>query len=85
MRVECRASRLGIYQRPGARFGNSQDEQARYCCRAGAEALAGKVVVRDGEHGGVGDLAENLSGQMPTKYPAVLALLNEVGKDFIDW
>jgi hypothetical protein len=31
------ASRLGIHERPGARFGNSQDEQARNGRRAGAD------------------------------------------------
>src|SRR5450755_5165984 len=82
--VECWASRLGIHQRPCARFRNSQDEQARYCCSAGVEGPIGMVVVRDGEHGGVGDLAENLRGQVPTKYPAVLAGLHEVGKGLIN-
>src|SRR5271156_5334520 len=85
LQVKCCASRLSTHQRPCARFRNSQDQQARYCCSAGVEGPTRMIVVRDGEHGGVGDLAENLRGQVPPKYPAVLAGLHEVGKGLIDW
>jgi hypothetical protein len=84
-RVEWCASPLFTHESSGPRLGNSEDEQARNCCRAGAEGSIRKVVVGDGEHGGIGDLAEYVRGQVSLKYLAVLASLHEVGKDLIDW
>src|SRR5471030_1206775 len=83
--VNCCASRLSAHESLCARLGNSEDEQAGNCCRAGAEGPSGKVVVRDGEHGGIGELAENVRWKVSSKYLAVLASLHEVGKDLIDW
>jgi hypothetical protein len=62
LEVDCCASRLSVHEGLCARLGNPQDEQAGNCCRAGVVGPFGKVVVRDGEDSGVGDLAQTVCG-----------------------
>jgi len=60
--VECCGSGLVVHECDGACLGDSEHQQARHRCRSGTERATRQVLVRDGEHAGLGDLAENVGG-----------------------
>ncbi|WP_205660988.1 hypothetical protein [Amycolatopsis vastitatis] len=82
---ECCGAGLVAHESDCARLGNSQHQQARDRRCSGAESPVRPIAVRDGEHGAVGELAQNACRQVLREHVAVLSPFHEVGEKFIDW